>query len=132
MSDLRFRVALRNYLADQTPANAEAALQAAIRAGIINTGQEPEESPFGDMGMAYIHKGVYRGLSKESQLWINRQENESLFNTNYIIEVNCEWERLEEDDETLEDELVEDPPPQELQDLLDAASSEGYDYLAFE
>lgn len=126
MSDLRFRVALRNYLANQTPANAEAALQAAIRAGIINTGQEPEESPFGDWGLAYAPKSVYRGLSSESHHWINRQDDDAIRNY-YVIGTHGEWEIMNDDDE-----LVEDTPPQELQDLVDEASSEGYDYIAFE
>lgn len=126
MSDLRFRVALRNYLSDQTPANAEAALRAAIRAGIINIEQEPEESPFGDWALAYVPKSVYRGLSSESHHWINRQEDESIRNY-YVIGTHGEWETTDENDK-----IIEDLPPQELQDLLDEASSEGYDYLAFE
>lgn len=125
MSDLRFRVALRNYLGNQTPANAEAALQAAIRAGIINTDREPEESPFGDWAIAFLpwrpKKGFlqgYRALSEDSQRWIAGKDTD-LMRDQYVINI-------------YDDKLEDDPPPQEVLDLLDAASSEGYDYLAFE
>jgi len=50
MSDLRFRIALRQWLESNSPLDAQTALLAAIRSGVIPV-DEPPESFFNDMGV---------------------------------------------------------------------------------
>jgi len=150
MADFRFRVALRNYLADPDPIKAEAALHAAIRAGIIKT-EEPRQSRFVDLAVGVLPKSVYRRLledAPDAANWVIRNDIEWLSGAGmYMIGVVDEWEQQVQDISNIDPNdilhswedasgnlayIVFDRPPPEIQELLDEAAEEGYDYVAFE
>jgi len=81
--DLRFRLLLRQYLANPTPENAEITLIAAIRHGIIPVEQEPAKALFSDMAVGY---GDWDEMSGASQEYIRAHDTSSgMFRKNYLI-----------------------------------------------
>lgn len=151
MADLRFRQALRQYLSDPSPHKAEVVLQAAIRAGIIETSNEPHSSPFTDYAIGVLPKGVYRRFlqdAPDAANWIVRNDTEWLNGAGmYMVGIADEWEQTVQDVEGIDPDdiqqewddedgnpwyIIYDRPPQEVQELLDQAAAEGFDYVAFE
>jgi len=115
--DLRFRLLLRQYLANQTPDNAQLVLNAAIRSGIIPVEQEPVKALFSDMAVGY---GDWDEMSAASQEYIRAHDTSSeMFRKNYLIII----------DQVEQEGGVALPP--ELETYLDAACAEGYSFLHF-
>lgn len=115
--DLRFRLLLRKYLANQTPENAESVLIAAIQNGLIPVEQEPIEPLFSDMAVGY---GNWDEMSLASQEYIRTHDiSSSFFRKNYLIFI----------DQVEQEGSVALPP--ELETYLDAACAEGYSFLHF-
>ena len=100
-----------------SPIDAQEALLAAIRGGIIPS-NEPDKPLFGDMGMAW---GDWGTLSKEAQSWVAGHDYETILHKQYVI--NTYYEEQDPDDPT--------PPPPDLDKQMERAIEEGYDFIVY-